>query len=54
MWNKRLNKWTSQIGVERKMVYLGQFTGKNDAAAAYNEAAIRFHGEFAVLNQIGE
>lgn len=35
-------------------MYLGAFASEVDAGKAYNEAAKRIHGEFAVLNEIPE
>jgi hypothetical protein len=32
--------------------WLGSFINKLDAAKAYNEAAIKYHGEFAKLNEL--
>ena len=50
-WKDR-NKFTSQIWFEKKKIHLGVFIDPIDAARAYNEAAIKFHGEFANLNKI--
>jgi len=33
---------------------LGYYITKEEAAQAYNEAALKYHGEFALLNKIGE
>lgn len=40
------------IGVNKKRIYLGSFYTEIQAAVAYNEAAIKYHGEFAKLNKI--
>jgi hypothetical protein len=44
--------WRAQITVDRKVYRLGSFKSKEAAAAAYNEAARRLHGEFAQLNDL--
>lgn len=51
-WSKRNKKWVSGITLNGKLIYLGLFINKEDAAKAYNEAAIKYSGEFAVLNTI--
>ena len=50
--DKRRNKWVANIRVKGKQSFLGIFTNKKDAARAYNEAAIKCRGPFAVLNKI--
>jgi hypothetical protein len=47
----RGNKWIARIGINGKKKYLGIFSSKEDAARAYDEAAILFFGEFARTNK---
>jgi len=49
-WNKSHGKWQSQICVNGKTTYLGHFNDKLKAAKAYDDAALKHHGEFARLN----
>lgn len=48
------NSFTAKICINQKLIYLGNFKLAKDAAVAYNEAAIKYHGEFANLNIIGD
>ncbi|WP_412102526.1 HNH endonuclease [Paenibacillus alvei] len=50
--DKVVNKWRARISYEGKRHCLGYFYTETEAAKAYNEAAIRLHGEFASLNVI--
>lgn len=45
-------RWRADISVNHKQNYLGKFKTEAEAALAYNEAALRYHGEFARLNVI--
>jgi hypothetical protein len=49
-WNKSKNKWDSQIAISGKHVLIGRFTKPEEAARAYDEAALKYFGEFAYLN----
>jgi hypothetical protein len=52
--HKASGKWVAQIKSNKTTYYLGFFEDKYEAAKAYNEAALKYHGEFANLNQIPE
>lgn len=46
------NQWRAYIHVKDKVLHLGTFGSEIDAAASYNIAALKYHGEFANLNKI--
>ncbi|SRR5579871_347772 len=48
--SRRGNKWEAQLRHEGKLIYGGRFDTPIAAAAFYNWMALRFHGEYAVLN----
>jgi len=50
-WNKKDKKWGAHIRANKRYVWLGYFTDKEEAARKYNEAAIYLHGDYAVLNE---
>lgn len=45
-FNKQANKWIAQIGFNKKMIYLGSFINKHEAAQAYKEKSQKLFGEF--------
>jgi hypothetical protein len=50
--SKNGNCWRARIRVDGKLISLGYFREKTDAAMAYNHAAKKYFGEFAKLNEI--
>ena len=49
-WHKASGKWTAQISIRGKRIHLGLFATPEQAALAYDEAAIKHFGEFAKAN----
>lgn len=52
--SSKTNAWTSIIEANGERIYLGCFPSPEEAALAYNQAAIKYFGEFAQLNEIPE
>lgn len=52
-WNRRGRNWTAVINVGGRRWYLGHFTNEEDAALAYNAAALDAYGDYAWLNPVG-
>jgi AP2 domain len=49
-WSEKDKRWIAQIRRDRKGTRLGWFIDEEAAARAYDAAARRLHGEFAVCN----
>jgi len=49
-WNKKDRRWRASIQ-SREKIYLGNYETPEEAARVYNEAAKKYHGEFARLNE---
>lgn len=51
-YHKNRGKYVASIGFEGKQYHLGSFNTAIEAAKAYNEGALKYHKEFAVLNDL--
>lgn len=51
-YDKSRKKWAAKIKVDYKDKFLGRFDNEIDAAKEYNNAAKKYFGQYAVLNQI--
>lgn len=51
-WHKRDKVWMVRIQAEGKEKYIGSYKTEQEAALAYNEAALKYHGEYAKLNEV--
>jgi hypothetical protein len=51
-FNKEKKKYEVSITIKGNKIFLGYYFNPIDAAKAYNEAAIKYFGEFANLNKI--
>lgn len=51
-WDKVNRKWCAKIQVDGRTINLGRFVNIEDAANAYDRAAIKYHDEFARTNEM--
>lgn len=51
-WSRGAGKWQAQIQAPNTPRYLGLFTSEEDAARAYNAAALKAFGSYAYLNEV--
>lgn len=49
-WNKKDRRWVAQIGSNSDVKFLGGYLSEENAAMAYDSAAFKAYGAFAVLN----
>ena len=53
-FDREHSRWRAEIKFLGRRIKLGRFRSPESAAHAYNCAARKYYGEFAVLNQIGQ
>lgn len=46
-WDKERKKWVAQLMFNRKHIFLGRFTNKEDASKAAIEGREKYYGEFS-------
>lgn len=51
-YHRPTNKWRAYIKKDKKQIHLGLFKEPTEAALAYNDAATKYHGEYAFLNEL--
>lgn len=49
-WNKHSKKWQAYIKVNNSCKHLGYFNDEKEAAEVYNEASVKYFGDFGNLN----
>lgn len=50
-WKSSSKKWRSRLHIDGKGIHLGYFSSPLDAARAYDAAALKYFGEFALTNE---
>lgn len=51
-WSTSKGRWLANIHIDGRTRYLGRYTDEDEAADAYNRAALDAWGEFARLNDV--
>ena len=51
-WRKDIKRWHAHIQTDGQKMFLGFFDTAEEGARAYNEAAQKYHGVFAKLNEV--
>jgi len=51
-WNYANSKWLSAIRTKKEQIHLGCFDSEIEAAQAYDSAALKYHGRFALTNEM--
>lgn len=51
-WDKARNKWTAQLSLKYKHIYLGRFDSIEEARNSVKNAVRKYHGAFANINNI--
>ena len=51
-WRSIPKLWKAYIKINKRQIHIGYFRSEVAAAIAYNQAAIKYFGEFARLNEI--
>lgn len=51
-YRKDSKKWRAYVGLDKKRINIGTFSSLKEAIIAYNEAALYYYGEFAVLHEV--
>ncbi|SDJ61839.1 AP2 domain-containing protein [Paenibacillus naphthalenovorans] len=50
--SSKRESWIARIKVNKKLIHIGCYPTMEQAARAYNQAALKYHGDFARLNAI--
>ncbi len=51
-WHKTIKAWFAHIYIDGRNKYIGYYKTENQAALAYNKAALKYFGEYSYLNEV--